>query len=51
MSLIKTFISRLVKNSYSRKIATYLSISMTDIVIKEEQLLQSIEKTLNLIQD
>ena len=32
-----------------RKIATFLSISMTDVVIKEEQLLESMEKTLELI--
>ncbi|MFD2565000.1 hypothetical protein [Aquimarina rubra] len=32
-----------------RRIATYLSISMTDIVIKETQLLENMEATLKLI--
>ena len=34
----------------AQKIATFLSISMTDIVIKEEQLLQSIGHTLSIIE-
>ena len=34
----------------AQKIATFLSISMTDIVIKEEQLLQSIDHTLSIIE-
>ena len=33
-----------------RKIATFLSISMTDVVIKEEQLLESMGKSLELVE-